>query len=291
MTDKVQEIMAALELAANRMERASLDFAYGSNRRSELIEWAEEARARLREVVAPPVPEPGEWIGLTDADRQAAFESLPDMLDGFLKTWGWLHFANAIEQKCKEKNRTLALDALRWRKFRTGDALTVKCKKATVMFGPNPERDYPEALDAAIDRAILTHPPEATHTQAASSHDDYDISPYFGQSAQPASEPVAWQVSASFWRSFDAIPTVLQAAAIPLYATPQPASEPDLHDFKTHRAPWRKAIEHLAKQDDSGYWKHELQAFDKAMAEFDRATPQPAASPTQPRPLTEGDAS
>jgi hypothetical protein len=59
----------------------------------------------------------------------------------------------------------------------------------------------------------------------------------------------------------------------------QPASEPDLHDFTTHRAPWRKAIEHLAKQDDSGYWKHELQAFDKAMSEFDRATPQPAQQP------------
>lgn len=46
------------------------------------------------------------------------------------------------------------LDAARWREFRTGKPLTVKCKKATVMFGPNPEADYPEALDAAIDAAI-----------------------------------------------------------------------------------------------------------------------------------------
>jgi hypothetical protein len=44
------------------------------------------------------------WVGLTDADRQAAFESLPDMLDGFLKTWGWLHFSKALEAKLKEKN-------------------------------------------------------------------------------------------------------------------------------------------------------------------------------------------
>jgi hypothetical protein len=44
------------------------------------------------------------WVGLTDEDRKAAFESLPDMLDGFLKTWGWLHFSKAIEAKLKEKN-------------------------------------------------------------------------------------------------------------------------------------------------------------------------------------------
>ena len=45
-----------------------------------------------------------EWVGLTDEDRQAAFESMPDMLDGFLKTWGWLHFSKAIEAKLKQKN-------------------------------------------------------------------------------------------------------------------------------------------------------------------------------------------
>lgn len=44
------------------------------------------------------------WVGLTDGDRQAAFESMPDMLDGFLKKWGWLHFSKAIEAKLKEKN-------------------------------------------------------------------------------------------------------------------------------------------------------------------------------------------
>jgi hypothetical protein len=44
------------------------------------------------------------WVGLTDEDRQAAFESMPDMLDGFLKTWGWLHFSKAIEAKLKERN-------------------------------------------------------------------------------------------------------------------------------------------------------------------------------------------
>ncbi len=45
-----------------------------------------------------------EWVGLTDEDRQAAFESLPDMLDGFLNKWGWLHFSKAVEAKLKEKN-------------------------------------------------------------------------------------------------------------------------------------------------------------------------------------------
>lgn len=45
-----------------------------------------------------------QWVELTDEDRQAAFESLPDMLEGFLKKWGWLHFSKALEDKLKEKN-------------------------------------------------------------------------------------------------------------------------------------------------------------------------------------------
>ena len=45
------------------------------------------------------------WVSLTDEDRQAAFESMPDMLDGFLKTWGWLHFSKALEAKLKDKNK------------------------------------------------------------------------------------------------------------------------------------------------------------------------------------------
>lgn len=45
-----------------------------------------------------------QWTALTDEDRQAAFESLPDMLEGFLKTWGWLHFAKEIERRCMEKS-------------------------------------------------------------------------------------------------------------------------------------------------------------------------------------------
>ena len=45
-----------------------------------------------------------EWVALTDADRERALNSMPDMLEGFMKTWGWLHFAKAIEDICREKN-------------------------------------------------------------------------------------------------------------------------------------------------------------------------------------------
>lgn len=45
-----------------------------------------------------------QWQPLTDEDRTRALQSLPDMLDGFMKTWGWLHFAKAIEAICREKN-------------------------------------------------------------------------------------------------------------------------------------------------------------------------------------------
>jgi len=55
-------------------------------------------------VNVPVTPPQRTWVELTDEDRQAAFESMPDMLDGFLKTWGWLHFSKAIEAKLKQKN-------------------------------------------------------------------------------------------------------------------------------------------------------------------------------------------
>jgi hypothetical protein len=45
-----------------------------------------------------------DWVGLTDEDRQAALESMPDMFEGFLRKWGCLHFSEIIEVKLKEKN-------------------------------------------------------------------------------------------------------------------------------------------------------------------------------------------
>ena len=62
--------------------------------------------AAIREALAEPVKqEPVAWVPLTDDDRKAAFESLPDALEGFMKKWGWLHFAKEIERRCKEKNK------------------------------------------------------------------------------------------------------------------------------------------------------------------------------------------
>lgn len=44
------------------------------------------------------------WKALTDDERDAVLASLPGAIDGFLKGWGWLQFAQAIEDKCREKN-------------------------------------------------------------------------------------------------------------------------------------------------------------------------------------------
>lgn len=60
-----------------------------------------------------PVPSPREgmqdeareWIALTDDDRIDVMKSLPDAIDGFLKGWGWLHFAKAIEARCAALNK------------------------------------------------------------------------------------------------------------------------------------------------------------------------------------------
>lgn len=54
------------------------------------------------------------WNALTDEDREAVIASLPGAIDGFLKGWGWQQFAQAIEDKCREKNRTPEQIALSW---------------------------------------------------------------------------------------------------------------------------------------------------------------------------------
>jgi hypothetical protein len=69
----------------------------------QLAAFAEAIRAEERAAIAASAQD-ADWIALTDADRERAFNSLPDMLDGFLKKWGWLHFAQAIEDICREKN-------------------------------------------------------------------------------------------------------------------------------------------------------------------------------------------
>jgi len=63
----------------------------------------QDCAATCKAQASEPAPK-REWVGLSDADRQAAFESMPEMLEGFLKTWGWLHFCKAIESKLKELN-------------------------------------------------------------------------------------------------------------------------------------------------------------------------------------------
>ncbi|TDV39577.1 hypothetical protein C7405_101696 [Paraburkholderia caballeronis] len=83
------------------------DGIYGSRRAQDAwIGWQARATA----------PQSGEkdgeqaaWVALTDEDRKAAFESLPDMLEGFMKKWGWLNFAKEIERRCMEKNARAAV--------------------------------------------------------------------------------------------------------------------------------------------------------------------------------------
>lgn len=44
------------------------------------------------------------WRAITDEERHAIVDALPGGLDGFMKGWGWQQFAQAIEEKCREKN-------------------------------------------------------------------------------------------------------------------------------------------------------------------------------------------
>ena len=48
----------------------------------------------------------------------------------------------------------LATDAARYREIRKGHALTVKMKKTVGIYAAQTDKDYPEALDAAIDAAM-----------------------------------------------------------------------------------------------------------------------------------------
>lgn len=82
-----------------------------------------------------------EWIALTDEDRDRAFQTLPDMLDGFMKKWGWLHFAKAIEDICREKNLALTAPVATEQAQAVGACVFLDFKQATdvlAMFGGEP---------------------------------------------------------------------------------------------------------------------------------------------------------
>lgn len=57
----------------------------------------------------------------------------------------------SIEQCVAELVEQYKTDAVRYRWLQKGKAITVKCKKSTIMFGPNPEKDYGDELSKAID--------------------------------------------------------------------------------------------------------------------------------------------
>lgn len=100
--------------------------------------------AMLAAAPQAPAPQPAAWNALTDEDRERAMRSMPDMLGGFLKTWGWLHFAKAIEAICREKNL---------RVHPAPQPLTVEqIDDLCVQYLGNPGIDC-EALCRAIERA------------------------------------------------------------------------------------------------------------------------------------------
>jgi hypothetical protein len=95
-----------------------------------------------------------QWNKLTDEDRERAMKSMPDMLEGFLNTWGWLHFAKAIEDICKEKNAAPAPDVqpVAWQYKKNDGKLCVSVQP-------------PEAIeqwnDIEWNKPLYTHPPAA----------------------------------------------------------------------------------------------------------------------------------
>jgi hypothetical protein len=156
---------------------------------------------------------------MSDKDRQACFESLPDMLDGFLKKWGWLHFAQAVEQTrdkqwspiieslqseraaLKKANETFEKQQKWWneRMFRLEQELErVKGQEPVAWANPNDFENF--------DMKVRTNG-DPLHT----------VPLYTTPPAQPAQEPVA----TVFANAFNA----------PL-VQPEPASGLDLHFFK-----------------------------------------------------------
>jgi hypothetical protein len=101
MTDKIRYFLEAWEMNGIGNTVATVQDSPGTV----VTITVDDLKAALESRV---LAERKEWNPLTDEDRKAAFESLPDMLEGFLKKWGWLNFAKEIERRCKEKNPPIA---------------------------------------------------------------------------------------------------------------------------------------------------------------------------------------
>lgn len=45
-----------------------------------------------------------EWSAMTMEEVENIISKLPGGIEGFLKGWGWMHFAREVEKLCQEKN-------------------------------------------------------------------------------------------------------------------------------------------------------------------------------------------
>lgn len=101
-TNRITELEDALRQALEALERVAEAMPFPVGRGAIIAaEQALEGEAAIKQDLTP---QPRQWRGLTDEDREDIFNSLPDALEGFLKKWGWLHFSKAVEAKLKEKN-------------------------------------------------------------------------------------------------------------------------------------------------------------------------------------------
>jgi len=155
-----------------------------------------------------------------------------------------------------------------------------------IMPVPAPEVTALEVCKVVSERAreviaILegTHPAQQPEAQAKCVRCDYpdcekkcgEVSGYCHKAAQqPAPQPVEPDTVRRLWQG-------LHTGKIP--AAPKPVEPNNLHDFTTHRDAWRNALTIALDMSrsfaDRDYWKHEITAYDRAMAAFD-AAPQPA---------------
>jgi hypothetical protein len=44
------------------------------------------------------------WANLTDDEINATLNAMPGGLEGYLKVWGWLTFAEAVQERLRVKN-------------------------------------------------------------------------------------------------------------------------------------------------------------------------------------------
>ena len=98
------------------------------------------------------------WANLTDDEIEATMNAMPGGVDGYLKEWGWLTFADAVQERLRLKNAPAA-------PLRAEFVAVPVCRLLAYRNHFSVNADYEKTLTKEIDALFAANPSPSQGTE------------------------------------------------------------------------------------------------------------------------------